>query len=228
MLRAELTGLVLDAAGHMALDEALLLASPADAPVLRFYRWPGPACTFGYSQPCLAARRACDERGWKGVSPVRRATGGGIVFHDGDITFSLVLPWERLCAPAAIYQKIHRGIRAALESSGVAAFLWPTRTRPTGLSASCFARAEPMDLVGADGRKILGGALRKKALKGLYQGSLRPEGLGASREELETAVSRGLAREFGRAPETELRSEWLEAGRRLEKRYRSPDWNERR
>jgi len=212
----------------MALDEALLLGSPADALVLRFYRWSGPACTFGYSQPSLAARRACDARGWKDVSPVRRATGGGIVFHDGDITFSVVLPWDRLCAPEAIYQKIHRGIRAALKSSGVMTSLWSTQNRPVGLSASCFARAEPMDLVGEDGRKVLGGALRKKALKGLYQGSLRPEGLGSSREALEIAVSQGLAHELGLTPKTELRREWLEDGRRLEKRYRSPDWNERR
>ena len=79
-----------------------------------------------------------------------------------------------------------------------------------------------------DGRKILGGALRKKALKGLYQGSLRPEGLGRSVKALQDAVFDGIAGEFSRVPTTEIRPEWREAGRVLETRYRSADWNERR
>lgn len=212
----------------MALDEAVLIESPSDALVLRFYDWSGPACTFGYSQPYRAAREACDARGWKDISPVRRSTGGGIVYHDGDITFSLVFPWDRLCAPDAVYKNIHRGVHAALKPLGVATALWSPMERPAGLSSACFARAEPIDLVAPDGRKVLGGALRKKAGKGLYQGSLRPEGLGLTAETLESAVLQGVAREFARTPATELPDEWLSAGRELETRYRSVEWNERR
>lgn len=212
----------------MALDEAVLIASPADAVVLRFYDWDGPACTFGYAQPCRVAREQCRARGWHHIAPVRRATGGGIVFHDGDLTFSLIFPWGRLCAAGEIYEKIHRGIRDALESSGVMTSLWSPEVRPSGPAQSCFVRAEPMDLVGMDGRKVLGGALRKKAGKGLYQGSLRPEGLGMTLGGLRGAVLRGAAREFGGAPLTRLEPGWIEAGRKLETRYRSLDWNERR
>ncbi|MEK7383520.1 MAG: hypothetical protein AAB262_09575, partial [Elusimicrobiota bacterium] len=208
--------------------EAVLGASPADALVLRFYDWDGPACTFGYSQSYATALEQCRARGWENIAPVRRATGGGIVFHDGDITFSLVFPWDRLCSPADIYKKIHRGIRAALESSGVVTSLWSAVNPSPGLAQSCFVRAEPMDLVGADGRKILGGALRRKAGKGLYQGSLRPEGLGARVEALQGAVLDGVARGWGRAPATEIMPAWREAGRGLETRYRSVGWNERR
>ena len=212
----------------MALDEAVLLHSPPEATVLRFYDWDGPACTFGYSQPHATALVQCRARGWNDISPVRRATGGGIVFHDGDLTFSLVFPWDKLCAAGEIYTKIHRGICAALKSSGVAASLWSPENRSRGLAQSCFTRAEPMDLVGSDGRKILGGALRKKAQKGLYQGSMRPEGLGTAREALKSAVLQGVAREFGGAPRTDIEPSWLEAGRKLETRYRGAQWNERR
>jgi len=212
----------------MALDEAVLIASSADALVLRFYDWDGPACTFGYSQPYAAALEQCRARGWDDISPVRRATGGGIVFHDGDLTFSLVFPWDRLCAPDSIYENIHRGIHAAMKSMGALTSLWSPPVRPAGTSQACFIRAEPMDLVGSDGHKILGGALRKKAGKGLYQGSLRPEGLGLTLEALRAAVLQGAAREFGGAPCTELEPSWLEAGRCLETRYRGADWNERR
>ncbi len=96
MLGSELIAApVLDAAGHMALDEAVLLLSPAGALVLRVYAWKGEACTFGFSQKYEDAKAACKA----GVSPVRRATGGGIVHHDGHTTFRLAFPWEKTGAP---------------------------------------------------------------------------------------------------------------------------------
>lgn len=228
MHRAQLKPPALDAPAQMALDEAVLLCAPPDALVLRFYEWAGPACTFGYSQPYAAATAQCRARGWEDISPVRRATGGGVVFHDGDLTFSLVFPWDKLCAAREIYEKIHRGIRAALQSSGVITSLWSPEKRPVGLAESCFVRAEPMDLVGEGGRKILGGALRKKGAKGLYQGSMRPDGLGLSREAVRAAVRQGAAREFAGEPRIEIEPAWLEQGRALEARYLSRDWNERR
>jgi lipoyl(octanoyl) transferase len=199
----------------MALDEAVLDESPAEALVLRVYDWAGPGCTFGYSQPYALALAHSG-----GVEPVRRATGGGIVLHDGDVTFSLVFPWDRTCAPETIYKNIHRGMHQALEAAGTANGMWSPRETAAGIAERCFARAEKADLVDAADRKILGGALRKKGLKGLYQGSLRAA--------VSAAVVRdGIAREFG-APSTEILPSWIEAGRRLEPRYRSREWNTRR
>jgi lipoate-protein ligase A len=228
LLRAELNVPTLDAAGQMALDEAALTSAAPGSLILRAYRWPGPACTFGYSQPLRAARAACDARGWRDVSPVRRATGGGIVFHDGDVTFSLVFPWDRTWAPDAIYKNIHRAVHLGLKSAGAATSLYSPERRPLGAAAACFSRAEPMDLVLDDGRKLLGGALRKRDGKGLYQGSLRPELLALPREAAAAAVADGLAREFGRAPTTEIPESWFAAARGLEARYRSREWNGRR
>lgn len=224
VLRAELA---LDAASQMALDEAMLEnAGPGDV-VLRVYRWSGLACTFGYSRAHAEVRAALDERGWKDVEPVRRATGGGIVYHDGDLTFSLVFPWDQALAPDHVYKNIHRGVYLGLKERGVKTALWSPREKPCGASASCFARAEPMDLVDESGTKLLGGALRKRAGKGLYQGSLRPEGLALDRAGLEAAVLDGAAREFGRAT-TDIPQAWRDAARTLESRYRSTEWNQRR
>jgi lipoate-protein ligase A len=215
--RAELRpALVLDAAGHMALDEAVLLESPNDALVLRVYEWKAEGSTFGFSQKYADAKAACKA----GIEPIRRATGGGIVHHDGDVTFSLVFPWDRTCAPEAIYKNIHRGIHQALKAHGTANGMWSPREKTAGIAASCFARAEKADLVDADDKKILGGALRKKGGKGLYQGSLRVK-------VPNDVILDGITREFGR-PSVDLRPSWILNGRELEERYRSIEWNQRR
>jgi lipoate-protein ligase A len=228
VLGAELSAPPLGAAGQMALDEAVLVSSPADSLILRVYRWAGRDCTFGFSRPYAEAAAACAGRGWTGARPVRRATGGGIVFHDGDLTFSLVFPWDRAMAPGEVYSDVHRGVHRALKSRGVETLLHDPSDKPAGAAAACFARAEPLDLTDASGRKVLGGALRKKGGRGLYQGSLRPEGLGLSMEKLAAAVVEGAVLEFGARPETGLREAWLALGRSLEARYASDEWNQRR
>ena len=218
----------MDAAGQMALDEAMLDGAAAGELVVRVYKWAGRACTFGYARPYAEVRAALDAQGWRDVAPVRRATGGGIVYHDGDVTFSLVFPWDKTLAPDHVYKNIHRGVYLALKDRGVKTAIWSPREKPCGTSPSCFARAEPMDLVDPEGKKLLGGALRKRGAKGLYQGSLRPEGLGLDAAEFQAVVTDGAAREFGKAPLTALPDGFYEAGRALESRYRSRDWNERR
>ena len=71
---------------NMALDEALLEASAhVGKPVLRFYGWAEPAATFGYFQKFADVERATLLR-----PLIRRPTGGGIVPHDADWTYSLV------------------------------------------------------------------------------------------------------------------------------------------
>lgn len=221
MRGAELTAL--DAAAHMALDEAMLLYSAPRELILRFYDWSVPGCTFGYSQKYADAKAACAS----GIDPVRRSTGGGIVRHDGDLTFSLVFPWDRSLAPETVYKNLHRGAHQALKARGVENGLFSPAAKLQGIALDCFARPEKMDLVDCAGRKFLGGALRKRGDKGLYQGSLRPEGLGLSAESIKAAILDAITREFGR-PTTDIREEWTAAGRALEARYRSPEWNERR
>ena len=213
----------------MALDEAALVCAPSDSLILRFYRWAGMAVTFGYSQPYAAAAAAAQAAGISAQAVVRRATGGGIVFHDGDLTFSLCFPWPRLSPPAEIYEKIHSGVLRALQGSGIEARLWRSGSgacQPR--QAQCFTGPEPCDLVDGRGRKVLGGALRRRAGRGLYQGSLRLEFIERARPELEAAMAAGLAREWGRQPCREFEPAWLEAAEDLAGKYSSESWNRRR
>jgi len=220
------TETTLDAAEHMAYDEALLVGSPANSLILRFFRWAGPDTTFGYSQSYDSACAAARERRLDGPV-IRRATGGGVVFHDGDVTFSILFPWPELSSPCVVYKNIHRGVHLGLKAIGLKSRLWSGAPAPGGLEKACFAAPEPMDVVDDDGGKILGGALRRKASRGLYQGSLRPEVFGRPAEELESAIANGIELEFGRIPE-EPRGEWLADLEGLTERYRSERWNRRR
>src|ERR1700761_7523358 len=77
-----------DAGFNMALDEALLEAMPRLLkPVLRFYGWTEPAVSFGYFQKYSEIERTTLLR-----PLVRRPTGGGLVPHDADWTYSLAFP----------------------------------------------------------------------------------------------------------------------------------------
>jgi len=213
----------------MALDEAVLVHAPQGCFVLRFFRWAGPALTFGYSQSYAAAAAAAQAAGIPTAAVVRRATGGGIVFHDGDLTFSLCFPWPRLSPPSEIYEKVHRGALHGLRESGVEAALWqPPAEAARPRLAQCFAGPEPSDLVDGCGRKLLGGAIRRRSDRGLYQGSLRLERLDERRAALEAVLAAGLARQWGREFFRELEPAWLEAAADSAGKYASEAWNRRR
>ena len=108
----------------MALDEALLEAvARLGKPVLRFYGWTEPAATFGYFQKYAEVERATRLR-----PLVRRPTGGGIVPHDADWTYSLAFPpgheWHSLKAEES-YRRVHEWIQRAFAKLNVATELAP-------------------------------------------------------------------------------------------------------
>jgi len=212
----------------MGLDEAVLdLSAPHDA-VLRFYRWDGPAITFGYGQQRAHAVQLSAARGFLPRPPVRRPTGGGVVFHDGDVTFSLVFPWDRLSSPLAVYQSLHAALAKALRLAGGPAALWEGQAPEFPLQKACFAAPSPADLVDQAGRKVLGGALCKRRGRGLYQASLRQEFFSAPRQDLEALVAQALGPLWNRPLVPELPSSWVWTGRALAEKYRSESWNAKR
>jgi lipoyl(octanoyl) transferase len=160
---------------NMALDEALLeAAARLGQPVLRFYGWTEPAATFGYFQKCAEVERATRLR-----PLIRRPTGGGIVPHDADWTYSLVFPpgheWHALKAEAS-YRRVHEWIQRAFVKLDVATELAPTRhsSPVTRHSATgCFVGHEKHDLLWR-GKKIAGAAQRRNRLGLLIQGSVQP------------------------------------------------------
>jgi len=120
---------------HRALDEALLHAMPRlEKPVLRFYDWTEPAASFGYFQKFAEVEQTTLLR-----PLVRRPTGGGIVPHDADWTYSLVFPvkepWYALAAIES-YSRVHEWIQAAFADLNVPTELAPSDSRIVATSGN--------------------------------------------------------------------------------------------
>ncbi len=101
-------------AWNMAVDQAWL--EQGGAPLLRAYRWDQPTVSIGYAQNL--SRLADALPGWP---VVRRWTGGGVVFHQDDATYTLMVPAGQRWAetrPVESYRLIHGALAAALVEAG--------------------------------------------------------------------------------------------------------------
>ncbi len=211
---------------NMALDEALLESAPElGSPVLRFYGWKEPAASFGYSQRWAEIEKLTALR-----PLVRRPTGGGLVPHDADWTYSLIFPpehfWYRLKA-AESYQRVHHWLRDAFAQMNVPATLSSERQKE--IPGQCFVGAEKDDLLW-HGRKIAGAAQRRTRNGLLIQGSIQPPPISLSRDRWENAmcdVARERAGTEWKAMELGLKLRDLVENLRATK-YGRKDFNEKR
>jgi lipoyl(octanoyl) transferase len=213
------------AAMNMAIDEALL--ETATAASIRFYRWQSPASSFGYFGKFTDVAIYAAER-----DLVRRWTGGGIVFHGDDLTYSIVIPAS---VPAfdessmVIYEKIHRALCGALAGRDQALELAPVATlnhRRTGdrrsLDDDCFANPVRADVM-MDGRKIAGAAQRRTRRGLLQQGSIQS-----------IPMKTDLAQKFAQAlsancSEFELKPQIFQRARELaQQKYGTDSWLHKR
>ncbi len=154
------------AALNMAIDEALLELSTE--PVLRFYDWARPAISFGYFGEFADIEEEAASR-----ELVRRWTGGGIVPHGDDLTYSLVTPASHPAfgqGPAAVYAALHAAIREALRAENLHAEL--AASAAPKVSDACFANPVRDDVL-LEGRKIAGAAQRRTRAGFLHQGSIQ-------------------------------------------------------
>lgn len=181
-----------DYAFNMALDEALLEFSPkTQHPVLRFYGWTQLAASFGYFQRISEIERATNLR-----PLVRRPTGGGLVPHDADWTYSVVIPpnhsWFELRASES-YERMHYWIQRAFVQLGVPTELAPCCRKE--VAGQCFAGFEKSDVLWL-GRKIAGAAQRRTKTGLLIQGSIQPQPRGIARALWQDAMCLVAAREW--------------------------------
>jgi lipoyl(octanoyl) transferase len=150
----------------MALDEVLL--RHAAGPILRVYRWERPALSFGYFGKFAPVKAAWPDREW-----VRRMTGGGVVPHGEDITYTLIAPMaEPLGSMSAreSYQTVHARLAGWLTRRGLVSRL-AGASSPAG-NGVCFESPVEADVL-AEGRKLAGAAQRRTKEGLLLQGSIQ-------------------------------------------------------
>jgi lipoate-protein ligase A len=209
---------------NMALDEALLLAMPRlNSPALRLYGWTEAAATFGYFQRYDEVENATLLR-----PLIRRPTGGGLVPHDADWTYSFVFPtgheWYALKAIES-YRAAHTWVAAALAHMNVSTELAIASHKT--LPGQCFSGHERFDVLW-NGRKIAGAAQRRTRDGLLIQGSIQPPPLGLQRSVWESAMTGADTGSRGWEPWTPDRELLDRAGSLAAQKYSQVAYNRKR
>jgi lipoate-protein ligase A len=153
---------------NMAVDEALLehFGRDPSLPVLRIYGWHPPAFSLGRYQKAdeVLDLHACAEAG---IPVVRRITGGGVIYHAEEITYSIVCTPAHIAEAGTVKQSFARLCRFLIETyttlgleAGFAVD-YNTDKAPLGVRTPfCFAGKEEYDII-IGGRKIGGNAQRR-------------------------------------------------------------------
>src|SRR5207237_4111766 len=201
---------------NMAIDEALL--STARSAILRFYRWSVPSVSFGYFVKFAEALEIAGNR-----ATVRRWTGGGIVPHGEDLTYSIMIGSNDdafALASKIIYRRVHFALGNALREIGIVSAL--VQTEATKVYHACFANPVVSDVM-ENGRKIAGAAQRKTRGGLLHQGSIQ-------RENLDDRFRNAFARLLGnRIIAGSIGTDVLRAAEELAAtKYATIDWLQRR
>lgn len=213
---------------NMAVDELLQKEAVARGKViLRFYGWDRDSVSFGYVQsPSALPERAA------GFVYVRRPTGGGIVFHDDDLTYTLAIPPEHpFCRLDRMesYRVIHEAVMDAVRNLGTAASLAEQNMGDhTKSTLQCFVSPTLHDILGKSGK--LAGAAQRRGHSGiLHQGSISNEAAdGHSREEFIDALADAFASRFSLnyEPFPAEEGDYLERAQELaDRKYASEEWN---
>jgi lipoate-protein ligase A len=163
---------------NMHIDSMLLDELTADGePILRFYEWGNRALSYGYFIECekfidtiLAKERKIDL--------VRRPTGGGIVFHASDLTFSFFMPRGHKFFSNNVlenYQFVNNHILMAVKElfnlQEEVLLKNDLSSMKGGMANFCMVKPTKYDLM-FNGKKIAGAAQRTKKNGYLHQASI--------------------------------------------------------
>jgi len=152
---------------NMAVDQAWL--EQGGLPVLRIYTWETPTVTIGYAQSLPKLQDALPA--WP---VVRRWTGGGVVLHHEDLTYSVIVPachpWAQTPAVES-YRRIHGSLAAALSTHGHPGCRLATQEDVVE-AAFCFVAPAVHDVIRGP-VKVAGAGQRRGKLGLLHQGSVQ-------------------------------------------------------
>ena len=167
----------MSAAANMALDSAILARYlEEDIPVLRLYRWLAPSFTYGISQsPAdeIDVKRCAED----GIGVAGRMTGGGVLFHNDDITYSFVCDKKDIGEPKSLlvsYREICAFLIRFYDGLGLKASFAlesPDFKNKSEQHELCAGACEKYDIV-VSGKKIGGNAQKRKKSAIFQHGSI--------------------------------------------------------
>ncbi|GAA4426332.1 lipoate--protein ligase family protein [Bremerella cremea] len=157
---------------NMAIDEAILRnAEQFGMPTLRFYRWEQPTLSLGYFQKY---EDRWQHEASREATCVRRASGGGAIMHDRELTYSFVAPVKdsRSDEYTRWFDLFHETLIEVLASWRISAHLSGT-PQPGSHDDPflCFQRRHEVDVIVKD-FKICGSAQRRHQAAILQHGSV--------------------------------------------------------
>lgn len=166
---------------NMAFDTRFLkefTENSTPSPILHFYDWKGVCGTFGHFIKPL------DHLNQKGIEKwdlrlERRPTGGGIVFHLCDLTFSVLMPSTNpffSLNTLETYAFVNLAVVKAISKfmgNKIQPTLLPQEFNPLDDQCPHFCMAHPTKYdVMIDGRKVGGAAQRRTKFGYLHQGTI--------------------------------------------------------
>jgi lipoate-protein ligase A len=161
---------------NMAIDEALFLRynESLSRPTFRIYRWEPAALSLGYFQQ-PQKELFLDKINESNIPYVRRITGGGIIFHDAELTYSLVCSKDDLNIKSVkdSYRKLCSFIINTYKNLGLKASFANEKAdfKKKNFSSFCFASNQKYDIL-IEGKKIGGNAQRRKKNVVFQHGSI--------------------------------------------------------
>lgn len=160
----------------MAVDQTILESTMATGQTtLRFYRWNTPTLSLGYFQK--AADRSLHPAS-EDCPMIRRASGGGAIVHDDELTYSICVATEGRIAKAntGLYDIVHDAIRKSLAEQGIEVELFEADGDSRAKASAsdpflCFQRRAVGDII-CDGAKVGGSAQRRLKNALIQHGSI--------------------------------------------------------
>lgn len=202
-----------DPAVAMARDAALLALAELGTPNIRLYRWDAVCVTLGRNQDPEATLVAPNQTAW-----APRPTGGAAVLHGHDVTLAVAVPLPAISAAKPGVRLVYRHLAGVviefLATIGVRSGLAEDRGFAAGgpRFADCFASVTRNDIVGDEGRKVCGCALRITRRAALIQTSIP---IARSVVDPSSVIVGGVAVEPARIDEEKLeellRTSWIPA-----------------
>ncbi|MGB9749446.1 MAG: lipoate--protein ligase family protein [Caldisericia bacterium] len=154
---------------NMAIDEFFLLNNDGKTIILRFFGWEPPSISIGTFQKI--SELEIDYIKENNIPFVRRPTGGKGVYHDDELTYSIIIPKTHPIYELDIiesYKLISEVFIKSLNDFNINGKL----TKKSGeIDGFCFSSQNYYE-ISVNGKKIIGSAQRRKKEGILQQGSI--------------------------------------------------------